>query len=77
MRESSTYQAILLEGRVEEAQRLILKLGGKRFGPPGLAVHFAVDAISDLGQLEKLLERLIDASDWDDVFTGLPRPLVT
>lgn len=34
MRESTTYQAILREGRVSEAQRLFTLMGQIRFGSP-------------------------------------------
>src|SRR5207245_1405725 len=37
MRESSSYQLILDEGRVEELQETILRHGGTRFGPPSEA----------------------------------------
>jgi predicted transposase YdaD len=91
MRDSTTYQAILDEGRaeglikgreegrtmgreegrtmgqVEEARRLLLHLGRKRFGLPEQPVEEAVRAINDLQRLEVLLERLIDAVSWQDL----------
>jgi hypothetical protein len=66
MRDSSAYQAILeegaergrTEGQIEEARRLLLRWGTKRLGIPDAATEAAVRAITDLGRLELLLDRL-------------------
>ncbi len=71
MRESAMYQLILQEGRDEgrvgEAQRLLLRLGGIRFGPPDEATRAAVEAIGDLDRLERMSDRILDTSihDWN------------
>ena len=39
MRESSGYQYTLDEGRTEEAQKLLLRIGRKRLGSPGKAIE--------------------------------------
>jgi len=78
MQESTTYQAILregreagrneglneglIEGRVREAQRLLLLLGESRFGAPGEPDRSAVEAIQDLERLERLTKRVLDAN---------------
>jgi hypothetical protein len=53
MRESSTIQAFLEEGRVkglaEEARRIILRLGRKRLGAVDETVEAKLDKIVDLG----------------------------
>ena len=71
MRESSTIQAFIEEGRQEgragEARRIILRLGGIRFGEAGDAVRSRLEAISDLEQLGQLGERLLIASSWDQL----------
>jgi hypothetical protein len=71
MKESATYQAIVEEGRVEEAQKLILRQGTIRFGPPDAAVRTAVLAIEGLEQLERMSDRVLTASGWGDVI-GTP-----
>ena len=81
MRESRMYQAILQEGRQEglnegrvgEAQRLLLRLGGIRFGPPDEATRAAIEAIGDLGRLERMSDRVVDMSihDWNGLL-GTP-----
>ena len=71
MRESSTYQVILAEGRVEgriqEAQGMLLRQGRKRFGPPSEGVERTIEAIGNLERLEALDERLLDVATWDDL----------
>ena len=71
MKESSTYQAILTEGRnegrVAEAQRLLLRQVAIRFGPPDEATRAAVEATRDLDRLERMSDRLVAPSiqDWE------------
>jgi predicted transposase YdaD len=89
MRESKTYQAILrkgrneglietrnaalFEGRVIQAQRLVLLQGEIRFGPPVDATRNDINAIRDLERLERIVLRLLDASipDWKSLLTTL------
>ncbi|MBY0522704.1 MAG: DUF4351 domain-containing protein [Gemmataceae bacterium] len=66
MRESSTYQYILDEGRIEEARKLMRRLGYKRFGKPSEAVNAQLEAISDLERLERMAERVLDATSWQE-----------
>ena len=79
MRESTTYQAILREGReqgreegraeglIAEARRLLLRQGTKRFGEPDAATVVAVEAIRDIDRLEALFDRALDQTitGWD------------
>ena len=71
MKESSSYQAILDEGRAEgetrEAIKLLKKLGTRRFGPPDHLVLVAIEAIADLERIEFLLERLLEVSSWEEL----------
>jgi hypothetical protein len=66
MRESTTYQAILKEGRdqgrISEAQRLLLMLAEARFGEPDEAARGAVEAIHDVDRLERMTKRILDTS---------------
>jgi hypothetical protein len=71
MEESTTYQAILAEGRVKEAKAILLRMGRKRFGPPDEQTAAALERISSISRLEALSERLLDAAGWDDL---LPPP---
>jgi predicted transposase YdaD len=75
MRDSTTYQAILDEGRAEgvtkgrteEARKLLLRIGRKKLGPSAGAVEAAVQAITDLERLELLAERVHDAASWQEL----------
>jgi hypothetical protein len=73
MRESTTYQATLREGRQEGhitgEQRMLLRQGTKRFGPPDAATATAIEAIKDIDRLETLGERILDPDlrDWNDL----------
>ena len=78
MEESTTYQAILKEGRTEglievrvsKAQRLLLMLGEARFGEAEEAIRVAIAAIHDVERLERMTRRILDTNvqGWD----GLP-----
>jgi predicted transposase YdaD len=75
MRESSGYQIILDEGREEgriqgalrEARKILLRLGGRKFGAPEPAAEAAVQAIDDLARLERMSDRLLDVTTWQDL----------
>ena len=75
MRESSTYQAILEEGRTEgrtegavaEARKVLRSQGDDAFGPPDARTAAAIDRINDLGRLEDLLKRLRTAGSWKEL----------
>lgn len=80
MRESTTYQAVLAEGRArglaegraegqavgqaKEARRLLLRLGQKRWGAPDAAIQSQVESITDLDRLEQLIEATQAAESW-------------
>lgn len=66
MRESTTYQAIL----AEEARAILFRLGAKRFGPPSCQTRDAIEAVTDIEQLEALAVRLLDVENWDELLAG-------
>ncbi len=67
MRESSTFMAILDEGRVDEARKIILRQGRLRFGEPGSTVLSAIEGIEDIDRLELMCDRMIQATSWQDL----------
>jgi predicted transposase YdaD len=77
MHESTTYQAILregrkeglIEGRITGEQQILIRQGTKRFGKPDAAILAAIKAIRDVERLETLGERIIDraVNDWDSL----------
>jgi hypothetical protein len=72
MIESSTYNAILIEGRIAGEQQLLLRMGTKRFGEPDAAVVTAIKSISDVDRLESLGLRIVDQDvhDWKELLRG-------
>ena len=67
LRESSYYQMILDEGRLEGTQDVLLRLAAKKFGPVPAATETAVRALTDRERLERMIERVYDATSWDDL----------
>jgi predicted transposase YdaD len=83
MKESSTYQAILEEGRQEgrqeglvegrsegalvEARKLLRIFGEGRFGPPDAQTAADIEGIDDLARLEDLAARLQAAKSWQEL----------
>ncbi len=71
MKESTTYQYILEEGaqkgRAEEARRMLVILGSKRFGEPDAQTQAALDAITSPQQFEQLAARLLEVESWQEL----------
>jgi hypothetical protein len=78
MEESTTYQEILGKGVAQGLERgqlqahrnLLLRQGTKRLGEPAPATTAALGEITDLKRLERLAERILDATSWDDLLKG-------
>jgi predicted transposase YdaD len=77
MKESVTYQAILEEGEgrgiLAGAKKVLRVMGEDRFGPPDAATAAALEAITDLAQLEELGVRLLRVASWQELL-GRPAP---
>lgn len=75
MKESSTYQEIVAEGRAEgraeEARRVLLLLGEDKFGAPDAPTRTTIDAIEDVERLEHLIKQTRQAGSWREL---LPPP---
>lgn len=71
MKESSTYQAILEEGRnegaVAEARKLLRVFGDRKFGNPDTRTAAAIERIADLARLEDLCQRVWTAASWKEL----------
>jgi hypothetical protein len=76
MKESSTYQAILEEGRgegeVREARKVLRMQCEDAFGPPSARIAAALDRIHDLSRLEELCKRVRTATSWQDLLAEGP-----
>jgi len=75
MKESTTYQAILKEGKAEgkaigkaeEARKMLLLQGRDRFGEPSAKIVSQLDAVTDLARLEALGLRLLHVKTWEEL----------
>jgi predicted transposase YdaD len=75
MKESSTYQAILEEGRTEgqlqgaiaEAKKVLRLQGEDAFGPLDARINALIERLNDLPQLEDLLRRIRTAGSWREL----------
>jgi predicted transposase YdaD len=80
MKESSTYQAILEEGRSEglargavaEAKKVLRLLGDEAFGAADPRTASDIEQISDLSRLEELLSRMRTAKSWAELLGRQP-----
>jgi predicted transposase YdaD len=71
MQESTTYQAILREGRelgkTEEARQILLRLGGSEFGPAEPEILAIIDAIPDAAGINDLIFRIRTVATWEEL----------
>jgi hypothetical protein len=66
--ESTTYQWIKKQGALDEARKLLLRQGRGRFGEPDPAAAARVQAVNSLDELERLHERSLLVSTWQELF---------
>lgn len=71
LEDSTTYQWIIQQGfakgETQEARKLVLRIGQRRFGEPTSAQRDTLTGILSLDRLERLADRVIDAVSWDDL----------
>lgn len=81
LRVSDTYQAILeegeaigeakgkAEGRAEGLREALLRTGTRRFGAPSESSVAAIQAITSIDELDRLIDRLLDVETWADLLS--------
>ena len=87
MKESVTYQAIVEEGvakgreegvvkgRMEEARRILFRLGERRIGQAaGASVRSRIESIDSLEVLEGLTDRLLQVRSWEELLADVAAP---
>jgi hypothetical protein len=79
MKASTTYQAILEEGRLEEAGRLFRRVGEERFGTPPapeqqVVLDLIIDLITETSRFEELLIRCLHVGSWAELLQRVPPP---
>lgn len=61
-------------GAIEEARKLLLRLGQRRFDAPAPAEAIAaIQATHDLEKLEYLVVRLVEVSSWEELLGPTPK----
>jgi hypothetical protein len=70
MKESVTYQAIVDEGRLEEARQTLLELGSEQLGQPSEDIEQAIGQITDLDRLHQLRRRLRNVGSWKELLAA-------
>ncbi len=56
-----------MRGKIEEARRVLVRLGSKRLGPPDESTLGRIEALDSLERLELLVEQAVDAVNWQDL----------
>lgn len=72
MKESSTYQAILEEGAVAEARKLLRAFGERAYGAPDARTAAIIEGIDDLARLEELCNQLPVSESWQQLLGQPP-----
>jgi hypothetical protein len=67
MHESDTYQAILEEGMAKGGRRIILLIGEDRCGPPEEGVKAALNTITDVERLMRMVRCAAKAANWQEI----------
>jgi hypothetical protein len=67
MHELTAYDVILEEGELRACHRLLLRQGGKRFGPADAATEAALTSIQDLDRLGRMAEAVLSATSWQEL----------
>jgi len=71
MHESTAYDVILDEGRLEgeirASHRMLLRQGRKRFGPSDAATESALTSIQDLDRLERMADAVLTVNSWQEL----------
>ncbi|WP_395142200.1 DUF4351 domain-containing protein [Armatimonas sp.] len=57
----------MLQGRLQEARATLLRLGTKKFGSPEPTFAQRIES-AELTALEGLIDRLLEAGSWQDLF---------
>ncbi len=67
MKESVTYQAIVEEGEIKRAKKVLLRLGNDRFGPADPTTQAAIESMEDADHLEELAVRVSKVNSWQEL----------
>jgi predicted transposase YdaD len=74
LEQTTLYRTLLRSAQLADWRKMLLLVGEKRFGPADVIVRAAVNAISQLQELERLCERAFDVDSWQELFTPPQAP---
>ncbi len=76
--ESSIYQDIFQKGEakgaVQEARKILIRHGTKKFGPPGEQALAQIAALDHLDRLHDPVDGVFDVGTWDELLAPLSDP---
>lgn len=67
LNEAAVHQWLMELGRLWQARKIILRQGGRRFGPPDEVTFAEVHDIIDMDRLDRMTDRIPDAAGWADL----------
>jgi len=70
LEESTAVQYLLRRGEIKHARSAVLTLGRVRCGEPGIVIEACVQAIDNLDELDRLIERSVHVKSWQELFDG-------
>lgn len=63
----------LPEQRTRGAKLMLNRLGTHRWGKPDARQQELMDQVSDLAELERMIDRLFDADSWESLLADLKK----
>lgn len=73
LEESTTFQEIILRGRLIESRRILVLIGQEKLGKLSEPAMAAIYAEDDLDRLEQLCKRLLAEDSWEALLGLSPR----
>lgn len=67
MKESTTYQAVLDEGRLEGAKRILMLMAEEHLGTAVASARAVIEAINSREEIEGLAKKLLGVSSWEEL----------
>jgi hypothetical protein len=64
---SIAYKLLFVEGRLEQARRMIERMGRVKLGDPDESTKLTIAACFDLDRLELLFERILEVNSWEEL----------
>ena len=67
MEDSTVYQWLVRRGKRDHAQETVLRQAARHFGPADESTSAAIRAIQDVDRLDRMTDRIPDATGWADL----------